>query len=156
MHGRLTDLEARLREAQAHAEEAEGTICELTRAQGEMRGLIEQERAVYNEERERLEGEVQRAKLVAEAKIRLVRNRLMPLYDGSGDNQDISLEELIEHIVMRDSRFKRNPQLLKEKVALTRSSDSRSVTHQRLSANRSFDEAHRRSPMRAADPFATQ
>jgi hypothetical protein len=47
-----------------------------------MKRLIDQERAVYNDERERLEEDIQRAKLVAETKIRLIKNRLMTIYDG--------------------------------------------------------------------------
>jgi hypothetical protein len=69
-------------ELEAGLKEAEGTIEELSRAQIEMKRLIDQERAVYNDERERLEEDIQRAKLVAETKIRLIKNRLMSIYDG--------------------------------------------------------------------------
>ena len=72
----------------------------------EMKRLIDQERSIYNEERERLEEDIQRGKLVAEAKIRLIKNRLLSLYEGEF-SQEIPIEELIERIVSRLSRYKR-------------------------------------------------
>lgn len=81
-----------------------------------MKGLIDQERLIYNEERERLEEDIKHAQRVAEAKVRLIRNRLLTLYDGE-ISSEVSPEELIEKIVSRISRLKRNS----DRVLLTRS-----------------------------------
>jgi hypothetical protein len=44
---------------------------------------------VYNEERERLENEIERIGRIGEAKVRLIRNRLLGLYDGDVENRDL-------------------------------------------------------------------
>jgi flagellar motor switch protein FliM len=76
------------------------TIRDLTNAQIEMKGLIDQERAIYNDERERLEEDVKRANIVAEAKIRLIKTRLLSLYEGDFEeiSRELPVEELIERI----------------------------------------------------------
>jgi flagellar motor switch protein FliM len=64
-----------------------------------MKTLIDQERNIYNEERERLEEDIQRAKMVAEAKLRLIKNRLLTLFEGEF-SQETPIEELIERLVV--------------------------------------------------------
>ena len=96
---------------QERTTEAELTIRDLTNAQIEMKGLIDQERAIYNEERERLEEDVKRANIVAETKIRLIKTRLLALYEGDFEEikrGELPVEELIERIASK--RFKRSRQ----------------------------------------------
>ena len=97
-----------------------------------MKTLIDQERSIYNEERERLEEDIQRAKMVAEAKLRLIKNRLLTLFEGEF-SQETPIEELIERLVVL-KRPRPNPQ--------------------RALLNRSFDELPQRSPLQI-DPYST-
>ena len=129
----LLDLEAALKEQHGQTREAERTIEELTRAQLEMKTLIDQERSIYNEERERLEEDIQRAKMVAEAKLRLIKNRLLTLFEGEF-SQETPIEELIERLFVVYKRPRPNPQ--------------------RALLNRSFDELPQRSPLQI-DPYST-
>jgi hypothetical protein len=58
----------------------------------------------YSEERDRLEEDVKRISRVAEAKVRLIRNKLLGLYDGGDLEKGIkepSIEEIIEHLTFR-------------------------------------------------------
>ena len=50
-----------------------------------MKILVDQERTIYNEDREKLEGDLMRVIKSGEAKIRLVRNKLLTLYEGDID-----------------------------------------------------------------------
>jgi len=60
--------------------------------------LIDREREVYNEEKDRLEGEIERIARIGEAKVRLIRNRLLGLYDGDVENCELQIEDIIDRI----------------------------------------------------------
>jgi hypothetical protein len=62
--------------------------------------LIEQERNIYNEEHHRLEEDMRRMSKLTEAKIRLIKNKLLPLYNDGGKmiKSDISIDEIIDRI----------------------------------------------------------
>lgn len=48
----------------------------------ELKNLIDQERLFYNEDREKLEEDIKRMSRVTEAKIRLIRNKLLALIEA--------------------------------------------------------------------------
>ena len=76
-----------------------------------MKTLIEQERALYNEDREKLEEDISRVSKVNETKIRLIRNKLLSLYEGDVEKaRNYAVEELIDKIHSRLSRFKNTNQ----------------------------------------------
>lgn len=58
---------------------------------------------VYSEERERLEEDMKRISRVAEAKVRLIRNKLLSLYDGELEKgkKEPSIEEIIDRLTLR-------------------------------------------------------
>ncbi len=62
--------------------------------------MIEQERNIYNEEHHRLEEDMRRMSKLTEAKIRLIKNKLLPLYNDGGKmiKSDISIDEIIDRI----------------------------------------------------------
>jgi hypothetical protein len=75
----------------------------------EMKGLIDQERLLYNEDREKLEEDLARVTRVQDTKIRLIRSKLLTLYDGDVERvRELAVEELIEKIHCRLSRFNRD------------------------------------------------
>ena len=77
-------------------------IRELSQAQIDMKALIDEERAIYNEEREKLEEDMKRVGRVAEAKVRLIRSKLLTLYDGDLDvGRELGIEEVIDRISVR-------------------------------------------------------
>lgn len=72
-----------------------------------MKSLIDQERSIYNEDREKLEDDIARVKKTSETKIRLIRNKLLTLYDGDIDRaREYAIEELVDRIHTRLSRFR--------------------------------------------------
>lgn len=74
-----------------------------------MKSLIDQERQIYNEDREKLEEDLARVTRVHDTKIRMVRSKLLSLYDGDIERvRELAVEELIEKIHSRLSRFKRD------------------------------------------------
>jgi hypothetical protein len=74
-----------------------------------MKILVDQERTIYNEDREKLEGDLMRVIKAGEAKIRLVRNKLLTLYEGDIDQiSDIATEDIIDGIASRLSKFRSN------------------------------------------------
>ena len=74
-----------------------------------MKSLIDQERQIYNEDREKLEEDFARVSRVNDTKIRMVRSKLLTLYDGDVERvRELAVEELIEKIHARLSRFKRD------------------------------------------------
>jgi hypothetical protein len=67
-----------------------------------LKALINQERELYNEERDKLEDDLNRVTRLSEAKIRLIRTKLLTLYDGDINKaQEVSIEEIIERLVLR-------------------------------------------------------
>jgi hypothetical protein len=67
-----------------------------------LKTLINQERELYNEERDKLEDDLNRVTRLSEAKIRLIRTKLLTLYDGDINKaQEVSIEEIIERLVLR-------------------------------------------------------
>lgn len=92
-----------------HSDGAESLVKELSDAQIEMKILVDQERTIYNEDREKLEGDLMRVIKSGEAKIRLVRNKLLTLYEGDIDQiSDIATEDIIDGIASRLSKFRSN------------------------------------------------
>lgn len=88
---------------------AERTVKELTDVQLEMKSLIDQERQLYNEDREKLEDDFSRVTRVNETKIRMIRSKLLTLYDGDVERvRELAVEELIDKIHSRLSRFNRD------------------------------------------------
>jgi len=76
-----------------------------------MKTLIDQERALYNEDREKLEDDITRVTKAQETKIRLIRNKLLTLYDGDIERaREYAVEELIDKIHFRLSKFKNTNQ----------------------------------------------
>ena len=74
-----------------------------------MKILVDQERTIYNEDREKLEGDLMRVIKSGEAKIRLVRNKLLTLYEGDiYQISDIATEDIIDGIASRLSKFRSN------------------------------------------------
>ena len=68
----------------------------------ELRELINEERQAYNEEREKHDEDILNLHKMSEAKVRLIKNKLIGLYEGNieiAKNQ--SIEEVIENISQR-------------------------------------------------------
>ena len=67
-----------------------------------MKVLIDQERCVYNEERERMECDIDKMARLAEAKVRLIRNRLLGLLQPGEFQEDgrreVGVEEIIDRV----------------------------------------------------------
>ena len=67
--------------------------------------MIDQERALYNEEREKKEEDIEKLSQLAEAKIRLIKNRLLGLYDGDIElGRELPIEDIIDRIASRITR----------------------------------------------------
>jgi mevalonate kinase len=96
----ITHFEALIKEHKERSERDEKMIVEMTDAQLKMKSLIDQERELYNEDREKLEEDLNKIGRLAEAKIRLIMNKLLSLYDGNFDG-DIGVEEIIDKIAIR-------------------------------------------------------
>ena len=116
-----------------------------------MKRLVDQERAIYNEERDRLEEDIHRGKLVAEAKLRLIKNRLLTVFcDGDGEvgeGGEMPIEEVIERVVAK---------FFKRSQAPKAGSESRNAGRYLLSAtNRSFDETQKNPHNIQIDPYST-
>lgn len=100
-------LEELLKETNIQYDGAEALVKELSDAQIEMKMLIDQERTIYNEDREKLEDDLMRVIKMGEAKIRLVRNKLLTLYEGNIDQIcDIPTEDIIDQIANKLSKFR--------------------------------------------------
>ncbi len=98
-----------LRDQREQINHAERTVKELTDVQIEMKSLIDQERQLYNEDREKLEDDLSRVTRVSETKIRMIRSKLLTLYDGDVERvRELAVEELIDKIISRLSRFNRD------------------------------------------------
>ncbi len=98
-----------LRDQSEQINHAERTVKELTDVQIEMKSLIDQERQLYNEDREKLEDDLSRVTRVSETKIRMIRSKLLTLYDGDVERvRELAVEELIDKIISRLSRFNRD------------------------------------------------
>ena len=70
----------------------------------ELKNLIDQERQVYNEERSKFENDYKMLQRHNDAKMKVLRTKLAALYDGHNDQaQDMSLDEIIDHIAFRIS-----------------------------------------------------
>ena len=59
---------------------------------------------MYNDEKDRLESELERIGRIGEAKVRLIKNRLLSLYDGDVEKNDIPIEDIIDRIQVRLSK----------------------------------------------------
>lgn len=98
-----------LRDQREQINHAERTVKELTDVQIEMKSLIDQERQLYNEDREKIEDDLSRVTRVSETKIRMIRSKLLTLYDGDVERvRELAVEELIDKIISRLSRFNRD------------------------------------------------
>jgi hypothetical protein len=104
----LLALEGKLRDAGFQSERDSATIKELTGTQLELKVLIDQERELYNDEREKMEEDMAKVARLAEAKVRLLRNKLLGLYDGDFDvGRELPLEEIVDRIGIRLANAKR-------------------------------------------------
>lgn len=67
-----------------------------------MKQLFEEERKAYNEDRAKYEMDCEKVKTMAETKIKIVRAKLISLYDGNIERaQDLTIEEILDHIAFR-------------------------------------------------------
>jgi hypothetical protein len=114
-----------------------------------MKRLVDQERAIYNEERDRLEEDIHRGKLVAEAKLRLIKNRLLTVFcnERDGEGGEMPIEEVIERVVAKFFKRSQAPKV---------GSESRNAGRYLLSAtNRSFDETQKNPHNIQIYPYST-
>lgn len=88
-------------EVQVQGEKAK----KIAKLNEELRDLIEQERTAYNEERGKIENDVEQLQKQHETKIKLIKNKLLVLvssgdggHDKSFDNNDLSIDELIRKV----------------------------------------------------------
>ncbi len=64
--------------------------------------LIEEERATYNEDRAKMAEEEVQIRKIMETKNKLIKNKLVNLYDGNLDSaKNLSVDELLDHIAFR-------------------------------------------------------
>lgn len=99
---RMLTLEGQLSEAQARIASDQKVIGEMQETCEVLKALINQERELYNDERDKLEDDLNRITRLSEAKIRLIRTKLLTLYDGDINKaQEVSIEEIIERLVLR-------------------------------------------------------
>lgn len=67
-----------------------------------MKQLVEQERQAYNEERARFEEDCHNISRSSEARVKIIKSKLITLYDGNLDlAKDLSIDEIIDHVAFR-------------------------------------------------------
>eukprot|EP00347_Sterkiella_histriomuscorum_P017839 403347778 len=74
----------------------------MTDAQLELKSLIDDERKAYNEDREKFETDMQHMQQANETKQKLIKTKLIALYDGAMEEaKQLQIDELIENIARR-------------------------------------------------------
>ncbi|CDW84702.1 UNKNOWN [Stylonychia lemnae] len=83
-------------------ESQKGQLNALQQSCQELKNLIEEERQTYNDDRERYEEDLKREKQLTEAKQKILKTKLIPLYEGSVEQtKQLTIEDLIDHLAMR-------------------------------------------------------
>lgn len=71
----------------------------------ELRRFIDEERQAYNDDREKYELDLQNMKHSTETKIKIIKTKLIGMYDGDLEQaKKLSVEEVIDHISFRLSQ----------------------------------------------------
>lgn len=71
----------------------------MTRSINDLKALINEERKTYNEDIEKHEQEVRNIQKLADAKNKVIKNKLIQLYDGEVEiARNLSIEDIIENI----------------------------------------------------------
>jgi hypothetical protein len=67
-----------------------------------LKKLVDLERIEYNQDRARFEDDCLQISRHAEAKLKIIKNKLITLYDGNLEMaRDLSLDEIIDHVAFR-------------------------------------------------------
>ena len=105
----ILQLETLIRESGFQKESDDRMIRDLTETQLEMKVLIDQERALYNDDREKLEIDMEKMGRLTEAKIRMIKSKLLGIYEGDFEaGKELSVEDIIERIGISLAKFKRD------------------------------------------------
>ena len=157
----LQEIENSIREESQNNDRKYQEQCDIVQAmqnaQLELKRLIEEERQAYNEDRERYELDVETSKQCAETKVKIIKTKLIALYDGNIDQaKNLSIEEIIDHISFRVNH---SSQINNATQASSSISNKRGSSHQTQSrANRHLESpsGHAQSNQMCSDFFDGQ